>query len=81
MKKSIIILLSVLAMAFTFSGCGESEGSVSNVSNVSSDIGSDISIDQDKELVIVANGDTADTIAKTPYNLSLALGTPPGVPE
>ena len=30
MKKLIIILLSVLAITFTFSGCGGSEGSISS---------------------------------------------------
>ena len=36
MKKSIIIILSVLAITFTFSGCGGSEGSISG--NTGSDI-------------------------------------------
>lgn len=37
MKKSIIIFLSVLAMTLTFSGCGESEGSVKAGSALDSD--------------------------------------------
>ena len=80
MKKSTIIFLSVLAMSLTFSGCGESEGSVSsgvdNPSNVVSG-----SVDTITDPVVLGNGDTSDTVADTPYNLALALGTPPGVPS
>ena len=74
MKKSIIIFLSVLAISLTFSGCGESEGSVSSSNNGGP------GVDIGQEDIIIDNGDVTDTVAKMPYVLSDELGTPPGIP-
>ena len=76
MKKSIIIFLSALAI-LAFSGCGESEGSVSAMNG-----GSTVEVGSSSENTIVAvatDGDTSVTVARTPYNLSAALGTPPSI--
>lgn len=86
MKKSIIILLSVLAIAFTFSGCGESEGSVSAASNVDSTSAASTVADVDLgtvEAVVVVdnNNNPEDTVAQLPFNLSAAVGTPPSIPN
>lgn len=77
MKNLVIIFLSVLAITLTFSGCGESEGSVSAVNG-----GSTVEVDdpsQDVVTPLAAAGNTSATVAKTPYNLSAALGTPPSI--
>ena len=80
MKKSIIIFLSVLAISLAFSGCGESEGSVTGngLSNSSLNGGSSTGADV---VAVVDNGNPEETVAKLPFNLSAAVGTPPSIPE
>ena len=76
MKKSIIIFLSVLAMSLTFSGCGESEGSVSvgsanpssNTVNTvdtaapTSNVGNDNVIAGDEDAVFIASKSSIEEI-------------------
>lgn len=71
MKKLIITLISVLALSITFTGCGDSAGSIS--SNANTPIAEDIVAGE-------ADIEVAVTTPSTPYNLSSKLGTPPGLP-
>lgn len=80
MKKSIIIFLSVLAISLTFSGCGESEGSVTGNGLGGSGLNGGSSTSADV-VAVVDNGNPEETVAKLPFNLSAAVGTPPGIPE
>ena len=78
MKNSIIIFLSVLAISLAFSGCGESEGSVSATNSG----GSPVVVgdaDEGAGTSLTDVGDTTVTVAKTPLGLSTALGTPPSI--
>ena len=83
MKNLIIVFLSVLAITLTFSGCGESEGSstssVSSVANIDGGSVEDIGLEE-AVIVVANNGTPEDTVARMPYNLSDALGVPPGIP-
>ena len=76
MKKSIIILLSVLAMAFTFSGCGGSEGSISAaVESVGNTTGDSL---QDND--VGSSAISSSTTISEDFGLNPDLGTPPPVP-
>ena len=79
MKKLIITFLSVLAMAFTFTGCGDSAGSITS-STPSSNQGSTATVDQENEELVVDNGDTTDTTITNEFGLNPSLGTPPPLP-
>ena len=82
MKKSMIIFLSVLAMTLTFSGCGGSEGSVTN------SIGSDTNTNnesntasQGEDVIVIDNGDVSLTTITNEFGLNPSLGTPPPLPS
>ena len=71
-KRGIIALLSVLALAFVFAGCGDS-GSFTEVKS---------DVDNTPVEVVVADDDTAvvnDTVAEYLNGLSISdeLGVPP----
>ena len=89
MKNSIIILLSVLAITLTFSGCGGSEGSVSSAPtdvNVV-DGGSADTAGAQGDNVDPTIGDTissassvSNTTISEDFGLNPSLGTPPPLP-
>ena len=72
MRKGMISLLSVLALAFIFAGCGGSDGSSTSSSS------------QDSTTVVddtnsnIGTDDTIDAYDK--YGISSDLGTPPEIP-
>ena len=73
MKSLIITSLSALALAMTFTGCGDG-GSVSSSNNkVTAPVGTTTT-------PIVNNGDTSDTTITNEFGLNPALGTPPPLP-
>lgn len=80
MRKWMISLLSVLALAFMFSGCSDDSGSVSSISSIVDEIDSE-KIDDEAVDVAIDNGNVDATIAEMPFALSAALGTPPGIPQ
>ena len=76
MKKLIITLLSVLAIAFTFTGCGDSAGSISSsIESTTEAING-----TDTSGVVIDNGDTTSTTITNEFGLNPSLGTPPPLP-
>ena len=73
MKKLLITLLSTLALAMMFTGCGGSAGSAQGAPGAS---------DATEEVAstTVSENEVSKTTPKTPYNLSSVVGTPPGLP-
>lgn len=72
MKKVAFILAGLLAMMLA--GCGEGSSSAVGSSTTDSSVSEEVVTTVD-----VASAD--NTTPKTPYNLSSALGTPPGLPS
>jgi len=72
MKRGIIALLSVLALAFAFAGCGGSDGSYS-----ASTEQNDVVVDDTQDVVV---GTITDSVVNE-LGISSSLGTPPARPE
>ena len=77
MKKLMITLLSALALAVAFTGCGGSAGSAQSVPGASNN--ADTTSEAGSSTV--SGDETSVTTPKTPFNLSNQLGTPPGLPS
>lgn len=74
MRNLIITLLSVLALSITFTGCGDSAGSVS--AGTESVSGTENAVEE----VVVDNGDVSETTITNEFGLNSTLGTPPPLP-
>ena len=74
MKKLLITLLSALALAIAFTGCGG--GSAGSLSSTNVDDGGSTNVSP-----TVSDVEVSDTTPNAvPYKLTSALGTPPGLP-
>ena len=74
MKNLITTSLSVLALAMTFTGCGDS-GSVSSANSAVDNNAPTEIVEQ-----VISNGDTTDTTITNEFGLNPSLGIPPPLP-
>jgi len=74
MRKWMISLFSVLALAFAFTGCGGVEGNSSVVNSDGS--GADVT-----SQITVPNSQEDPSSANNEYGISSELGTPPALPS
>lgn len=74
MKRGIVTLLSVLALALAFAGCGEEDGAYSQSGMGAGDT-SDVTVTEEP----VSSGTPVDEYVSK-LGISEQLGTPPGRP-
>ena len=72
MKKGIIALLSVLALAFAFAGCSESDGGYSSAT--------DEADNSSVETVTTTEDDVTATTVPNELGINSELGLPPELP-
>lgn len=82
MKKFTISLLSILAVAFMLTGCGETDGSISGSSDKEStsgvsNNGNDGKVD---DTYTANNGNVGKTTVTNEFGLNSSLGVPPALP-